>query len=126
LSGGKTGYVKLYSAATTPIQRHVKIKSEACPYNMDWEPYFEKRRIIKIKDDQNLCRRVKKLWLAQKGKCPSCQLDITLEKGWHTHRVTPILQGGKDILPNLQLLHPHCHRQLHSLGRKRVAAPEQP
>jgi RNA-directed DNA polymerase len=126
LSDGKTGYVKLYSAAITPIRRHVKIKAEACPYDMDWELYFEKRKITKIKDDQILSRRVKNLWLAQKGNCPTCRLAITPETGWHIHRVTPLLQGGKDILPNLQLLHPHCHRQLHSLNRKRVAAPDEP
>ena len=76
-SNGKTDYRKLYSAASTPIRRHVKIKAEAHPYDMAWESYFEKRNIHKVKDDLTLYGRVKKLWQAQKGKCPICQGDIT-------------------------------------------------
>jgi RNA-directed DNA polymerase len=123
LADGKTDYMKLYSAASTPIRRHVKIKSEACPFDMAWEPYFEGRRTQKVKNDPALHGRVKKLWLAQKGKCPNCQQDITMETGWRMHRVFPMLQGGKETLSNLQLLHPNCHRQLHSQDCKYVADP---
>jgi RNA-directed DNA polymerase len=123
LGKGKTGYRKLYSAASTPIRRHVKIKSEACPFDMAWEPYFEKRKILKAKEDPALYGWIKRLWLAQQGKCPICQRDLTRETGWYTHYVIPMLQGGKDILSNLQLLHPNCHRQLHNQNRKGVAAP---
>ena len=123
---GKTDFVKLYSAMSTPIQRHVKIKSEACPYDMTWEPYFEERRIQKVEKDPAITRWVKKLWQAQKGKCPICQGYITRKTGWNEHRIIPGLQGGKYILSNLQLLHPNCHRQLHSQDRKYAAAPCQP
>jgi len=124
LSDGKTDYMRLYSAASTPIRRHVKIKAEAYPYDMTWEPYFEGRKTQKVKDDLALYGRVTKLWQAQKGKCPICQKDFTMETGWHMHHVIPKLQGGKDILSNLQLLHPNCHRQLHNQDRRRVAAPD--
>jgi RNA-directed DNA polymerase len=126
LSDGSTDYMKLYSAARTPIRRHVKIKAEAQPYDMAWELYFEGRKIQKVPDDLTLFGRVRKLWQAQKGKCPICQGDFTLETRWHMHRVIPKLLGGKDTLSNLQLLHPNCHRQLHNQDRKRVAAPHQP
>lgn len=125
-ANGKSGFMELYLAANTPIQRHVKIKSEACPYDTACEPYFEKRNILKIKDDTTLYGRIKKLWLTQKGICPICQGKFTKETGWHMHHVIPKLQGGKDILSNLQLLHPNCHRQLHSQDRKCVSAPSQP
>jgi RNA-directed DNA polymerase len=125
-ANGKSGFMELYLAASTPIQRHVKIKSEACPYDTAWEPYFEKRNILKVKDDTTLYGRIKKLWLTQEGKCPICQGKFTKETGWHMHHVIPKLQGGKDILSNLQLLHPNCHRQLHSQDRKCVSAPSQP
>jgi RNA-directed DNA polymerase len=125
-ANGKTVFMKLFSASSTPIRRHVKIKSEAHPYDMTWEPYFEKRRILLVKDELALYGRVKKLWQAQKGKCPICQGDFTLETGWQMHRVIPMLHGGKETLSNLQLLHPNCHRQLHNQDRKRVAAPDQP
>jgi len=126
LSDGTTDDKKLYSAARTPIRRHVKIKAEAQPYDMAWELYFEERNIQKVQGDLALFGRVKKLWQAQKGKCPICQGDFTLETGWHMHRVIPKLHGGKETLSNLQLLHPNCHRQLHNQDRKRVAAPDQP
>jgi RNA-directed DNA polymerase len=125
-ANGKTVFMKLFSASSTPIRRHVKIKSEAHPYDMAWEPYFEKRRILLVKDELALYGRVKKLWQAQKGKCPICQGDFTLETGWQMHRVIPMLHGGKETLSNLQLLHPNCHRQLHSQDRKCVSAPSQP
>ena len=122
---GKTDFMKLYSAASTPIRRHVKIKAEACPYDMAWELYFEERKIQKVKDDLALYGRIKKLWQAQRGKCPLCHGDITKETGWNEHHVIPRLQGGKDILSNLLLLHPNCHRQLHNQDRKCVTAPGQ-
>ena len=125
LSDGTTDDKKLYSAARTPIRRHVKIKAEAQPYDMAWELYFEERNIQKVQCDLALFGRVKKLWQAQKGKCPICQGDFTLETGWHMHRVIPKLHGGKETLSNLQLLHPNCHRQLHNQDRKCVTALEQ-
>ncbi|MFA6269981.1 MAG: group II intron reverse transcriptase/maturase [Candidatus Paceibacterota bacterium] len=123
---GRPKDLELYSAASTPIRRHVKIKAEAHPFDMAWEPYFEERRIQKVKDDLTITKRVKKLWLAQKGKCLNCQKNITKETGWNEHHVIPRLQGGKDTLSNLQLLHPNCHRQLHSQDQKCVTAPAQP
>lgn len=123
---GRPKDLELYSAASTPIRRHVKIKAEAHPFDMAWEPYFEERRIQKVKDDLAMTKRVKKLWLAQKGKCLNCQKNITKETGWNEHHVIPKLQGGKDTLSNLQLLHPNCHRQLHSQDCKCVSAPDIP
>lgn len=124
LSDGSTDYMKLYSAARTPIRRHVKIKAEAHPYDMAWESYFEERKVQKVKMDLALYGRVRQLWQAQKGKCPICQGEITRETGWKELRVTPGLQGDKDILSNSQLLHPNCLWQLHSQDRRRVTAPE--
>lgn len=122
-ANGGTIFVKLYSAGCTPILRHVKIKSEAHPYDMAWEPYFEKRKILSVKDDLALFGRAKRLWQDQKGKCPICHGNITLETGWQTHRVFPMLQGSKETLSNLQLWHPTCQQQLHSQDSKYVADP---
>ncbi|WP_254591560.1 group II intron maturase-specific domain-containing protein [Candidatus Williamhamiltonella defendens] len=33
----------LYKASSTPIKRHIKIRSEACAFHKEWEIYFEKR-----------------------------------------------------------------------------------
>jgi hypothetical protein len=39
---------------------------------------------------------------------------ITLETEWHTHHVVWKVKGGTERLDNLALLHPTCHRQVHS------------
>jgi RNA-directed DNA polymerase len=120
---GKPKYLKLYSAASTPIRRHIKIRAVAHPFDMAYELYFEERIARKVKDSLVMKRRVKELWQMQKGKCPRCQGSITKETGWNEHRIVPGLHGGKYILSNLQLLHPNCHRQLHSQDRRCVTAP---
>ena len=125
-NNGKTDFRKLYLTSNTPIRRHVKIKAEAHPFDMIWESYFEERITRKVKDNLILKERVKKLWQMQKGKCLKCQGRITKETGWNEHRIIPGLLGGRYILSNLQLLHPNCHRQLHSRDRKCVTAPSYP
>ena len=34
----------LYTTASTPIRRHVKIKGLANPFHPDWDPYFAGRK----------------------------------------------------------------------------------
>jgi len=122
-SDGRIDYMELYSAASTPIRRHVKIKSEACPYDKTWEPYFKDRKLRKGKDDLTLFGRAKKLWQVQKGRCPICLEDISLNMKWRILDVQPRPHGSQDILSNPQLLHPNCLRQLLSQNRKHVADP---
>jgi RNA-directed DNA polymerase len=56
------------------------------------------------------------LWLEQEGKCPVCAEPLTLEDGWHVHHLLWRTHGGSDAIDNLVLLHPNCHRQVHSKG----------
>ncbi len=109
---GKDGeIVTLYKVAATKIQRHVKIKSAANPFEAEWELYFEE------KYDQEMLRtatgKLRKLYQRQQGRCTICQTKITKDTGWHTHHVVAKHLGGSDNMDNLQLLHPNCHRQLH-------------
>ncbi|MEE7147813.1 HNH endonuclease signature motif containing protein, partial [Escherichia coli O8:H19] len=39
---------------------------------------------------------------------------ITHETGWNVHHKVKKVMGGGEELSNLVLLHPNCHRQLHS------------
>ena len=39
---------KLVDPTKLPIKRHVKIRSEANPYDKQWESYFEKRLKYKM------------------------------------------------------------------------------
>ncbi|KAB2722423.1 HNH endonuclease signature motif containing protein [Brucella intermedia] len=56
------------------------------------------------------------LYLSQGGKCALCDEPITEQTGWHDHHIKYRLNGGSDALSNRVLLHPVCHRNLHSLG----------
>ena len=125
LANGKSGYVKLYSASSTPIRRHVKIRAEACPFDRVWDPYFEDRKIRNTKDTPALYGWVKKLWQVQKGRCPFCQGDLSPEEGWRVFNAPSNPSGSMANLSNVQLLHPYCHRKLLSQNRKYVADPPQ-
>jgi RNA-directed DNA polymerase len=111
---GAREFVWLYHATSLPIRRHVKIKRDANPYHPAWEMYFEARESKHM--TQTLAGRgtLLYLWRIQGGKCIRCGEPITKETGWHSHHVIPKVLGGPDGATNRQLLHPECHRQLHS------------
>ncbi len=95
-----------------PIRRHVKVKVGANPFDPEWELYFEQREERRMK--LTLHGRIWKLWQRQKGRCPACRQVVTHDTGWNVHHVVWRTKGGTDRLDNLALLHPNCHRQLHS------------
>jgi len=119
---GNRETVQLVSAAYTPIQRHVKIRAKANPYDPQWEMYFEER--IKRKMERNLQgkRKLLDLWKAQGGRCSHCGQIIIQETGWHIHHLVWRSKGGDNERSNLEMLHPICHRQIHS-QRLSVAEP---
>jgi RNA-directed DNA polymerase len=45
---GKSYFLDLFSAAQTPIRRHIKIKAEANPYDPKYTAYFFKRERLKL------------------------------------------------------------------------------
>lgn len=121
--------VKLVYATDTNIRRHLKIKAAANPYTPEWEAYFEERITRRMGTQLLGNRKAWHLWLFQEGRCPECGEPITEETGWNVHHVTYRVHGGTDVLPNLRLLHPNCHRKLHARsplvpGSRRRAFPE--
>jgi len=116
LQDGKTRRYTLIKAADTPIRRHVKIRESANPYDPAWEPYFEQRLDQKMQHDLERQHKPRTLWRSQRGRCLICDQMITKQSGWHTHHVVWRSHGGDDNLDNLVLLHPNCHRQVHSQG----------
>lgn len=106
--------VTLFAAHKMPIQRHVGIRSEANPFDPAWEVYFEKR--LGVKMAQNLAgrRQLLYLWREQNGLCPICKQKITKLTGWHNHHLVWRSKGGSDKAENRVLLHPNCHRLVHS------------
>ena len=113
---GKAKRCQLRYAAYKPIKRHVKIKGLANPYDPQWEPYFEKRLDAKMANHWRGRQDLLSLWQSQNGNCPICQQKITKQTGWHSHHIVWQTYGGIDGNSNRVLLHPNCHRQVHSRG----------
>jgi len=105
---------RLLHPASVPIQRHLKIKGAANPYDPAWEPSFENRLGIKMAQHLKGKHQLMALWREQKGICPICQQKITHLTGWHNHHLVWRVHGGRETADNRVLLHPTCHRQVHS------------
>ena len=111
---GKSRQVHLFNVPAMPIKRHTKIKGAANPYDPTWEAYFEKRLGLKMAQDLKGRRQLLYLWQEQNGICPLCNQKITKLTGWHNHHIVWRVNGGSDKTGNRMLLHPNCHRQVHS------------
>ncbi len=103
-----------------PIQRHVKVRGNANPYDPEMEVYFEARLAKKWETGYHGKRKLLSLWKRQEGKCPNCGQAISLEERSHTHHIIYRVMGGPDTQDNLLLLHPECHRQLHANDHRDV------
>ncbi len=106
--------LKLVKASDTPIRRHIKIKAEANPLDPKWETYFEERLGLKMKDNLRERGKLLTLWKNQNAICPVCNQSISKETGWNIHHIQPRCEGGKGNISNLMMVHPNCHRQIHS------------
>jgi RNA-directed DNA polymerase len=106
---------RLSLAASVPIKRHTKIRGAANPYDPAWEIYFEERLAAKMVEDLAGYRQLLRLWDEQDGLCPICNQKITKKTGWHNHHIIWRSKGGSDTADNRVLLHPDCHRKVHSL-----------
>jgi RNA-directed DNA polymerase len=122
---GKPYELTLVRAGDTPIKRHVKVKGAANPYDPQWEVYFEKRLGVKMAHQLRGRRQLLYLWQQQDGLCPVCRQNITRLTGWHNHHIVWRIYGGSDTAENRVLLHPNCHRQVHSQSLD-VALPRSP
>ena len=115
---GKEGQVRevtLFDIAGVAIKRHLQIKSEANPYDPAFEEYFDQRLGLKWLDSTLYHRRkLIQVWRSQQGVCPICREKVTKESSWNLHHVIFRVHGGSDKPHNLLLLHPNCHRQVHT------------
>jgi RNA-directed DNA polymerase len=122
---GQTQEVWLHPMAQTLIQRHTKIKAEVNPYDPAWEQYVERRLGVKMASTLRGRRTLLYLWQEQGGLCPVCDQPLTELTEWHAHHIVWRAHGGGDGTENRVLLHPNCHRQVHS-QRLTVAKPRPP
>jgi len=110
---GQPNKVWLYHAKSTPIQRHVKVKGEANPYDPAYEPYFENREGDHMRETFRGTRTLRYIWNEQRGLCTVCNTPITRTTGWRLHHCVPLVLGGSKSAENRVLLHPECHDTVH-------------
>ncbi|WP_079678194.1 group II intron reverse transcriptase/maturase [Planktothrix sp. PCC 11201] len=96
--------LKLIAHTDTPIVRHIKVKSEASPFDGNWI-YWSKRRGEYPETPKRVATLIKK----QKGICLHCGLYFTSTDKVEIDHIKPTTLGGKDTYENWQLLHKHCH-----------------
>jgi RNA-directed DNA polymerase len=113
---GSPGRLRLFYPGNVTIQRHVKVKGQANPYDPNWELYFEQRLGVKMSRTLRGRRQLLYLWREQGGICPVCNAPITELTGWHNHHIVWRSKGGADRAENRVLLHPNCHSQVHAQG----------
>jgi RNA-directed DNA polymerase len=119
---GQSNKVRLLLACCTPIQRHVKVRSDANPYDPAHETYFEKREADHMQNTFWGSRILRFLWYEQRGLCPVCATRITRITGWQLHYCVSRVMGGSTSAENRVLLHPECHDRVHRL-RLSVSKP---
>jgi RNA-directed DNA polymerase len=91
---GKQGK-RLVKATDRAIQRYVKVRNEANPFDPAWQEYFVQR--AKYKMTRTVEGKVCSLWRQQQGQCPRCQRLIDDPVGWAICKDSE-LTGGYSIL----------------------------
>jgi RNA-directed DNA polymerase len=110
---GQPIQVWLHHARSIPIQRHVKVKGDANPYDPAYELYFEQREGTHMQETFWGTRTLRFLWYEQRGICTVCNTKITRITGWRLHHCVPRVMGGSQSAENRVLLHPECHDRVH-------------
>jgi RNA-directed DNA polymerase len=96
--------LRLLKHSATEIERHVKVKGEASPY--DGNLVYWSTRMGKHPE---VSTTVATLLKNQKGKCAHCGLHFTEQSVMEVDHIIPKSKGGKNEYKNMQLLHRHCH-----------------
>ena len=97
-------YHTLVRLSDTKIKRHIKIRSEANPYDADWKDFFDQyktRRMLAHLDGKQYIYR---LWNQQMQCCPVCGKHITRETPWKITEMTGSSRKAK------VLIYDHCSR----------------
>ena len=96
--------MQLFKHTETLIVRHVKVKSEASPYDGNLI-YWSSRMGTHPEASKGTATLLKK----QKGKCTHCGLYFREDDVLEIDHIIPKNLGGRNEYKNLQILHRHCH-----------------
>jgi RNA-directed DNA polymerase len=110
---GKDKELVLYQIASTPIERHIKVKGDASPDNPLLKEYWNKRHQKLGKTRFVKGTKLYTIAENQEWKCPECGEPLLNEEEIETHHIVPVAEGGTDDAENLQHLHRACHKQVH-------------
>jgi len=112
-------------ATTIRIARHVKVKLDANPYDLEWQPYFIEREAKQVQRRLWQSLHARALWLSQNGLCPVCGLPLGGMDDWGELQCELVVRsvarptiGGQYQSEAVCLLHLACHR-----SRSVVTAP---
>ncbi|KGE12643.1 group II intron reverse transcriptase/maturase [Sphingobacterium deserti] len=96
----------------TKILRHVQIKQDANPYDLEWKPYFDQREAYKMLETLGGKKSLLQLWKRQNRVCPFCGKLIGRNLQWGT---LALMENGQ--MRNF-LVHDECRRSYHQLKLK--------
>lgn len=96
--------LSLQKYAKVEIQRHIKVKGNASPYDGNLV-YWSTRKGSNPEMPATVARLLKE----QKGKCAYCGLHFREEDEIEVDHIAPRKKGGSNQRNNLQALHKHCH-----------------
>ena len=115
---GVGGVLELYSMSGTPIERHIKVKGQYNPYRHEDELYGERLLQERLLRKKGYLKQWATLYVSQQGICAHCGFELDEGTGSDDHHIIAKAAGGSDALSNRALLHPACHKQVHSRGLK--------
>lgn len=112
---GKISFFVLARTQNLRIRRHTVINPAANPFDPLFDAYFEERLSANMHNNREGGTMLKRLRMKQEGICPHCGESLAVQgrKGVVRFRKARS-NGGLPTLSNLVLLHPKCHKQVHS------------
>ena len=110
--------VGIVNPAKVKIDRCVHIKADLNPYDDNWQRYLEQKNQMKMQKSLNADKKLLKIWKSQDGTCPICKQGMKTDSQWELHHILEKSRGGDNSPSNLIMLHPNCHRQVHSQKMK--------
>lgn len=106
-SGNDQNSLRLFQHVQTPIKRHIKVQGSRSPYDGDWI-YWSRR----MGQHPTVISIVARLLKRQEGQCTHCGLYFFPNDHMEVHHADRNRDNHRRN--NLQLLHRHCHDQIHA------------
>lgn len=100
------GNATLIKYADAKIRRHIKVQGTKSPFDGDWAYWLPR-----LHPDPSLSERVVFLLNRQKCRCCKCGLRFRSNDLLEVHHKDRNRQNNS--LSNLELLHGHCHDEVH-------------